>query len=82
MAFMILLFVVGAAICFENLTEVFNTGTCKAYMAYASGIWMAAAFLFLLEGRYAMAIVFIMPTLGIIAAKLIRRFEHGKRVQP
>lgn len=80
MAFMILLFVVGAATCFENLTEVFNTGTCKAYMAYASGIWMAAAFLFLLEGRYAMAIVFIMPTLGIIAAKLIRRLEHGKRM--
>lgn len=73
MAFLILLFVVGAAICFENLREVFNTGSCKAYMAYASGIWMAAAFFFLLEGRYAMAIAFIMPTLGIIAAKLIRR---------
>lgn len=80
MAFLILLFVVGTAICFENLTEVFNAGTCKAYMAYASGIWMAAAFLLLLEGRYAMSIAFIMPTLGIIAAKLMRRLEHGKRM--
>ncbi len=81
MAFLVILYVVGAAICFENLMEVFNTGTCKAYMAYASGIWMAAAFLFVLEGQYALTIAFIMPTLGIIAAKLMRRLEHGKRVQ-